>query len=260
MKKERIKENHGTRAMRKLTLVTQDSVPFNYREAYKSLRTNVKYIAATEEAKSFVITSALQMESKSNISVNLAITLAEEGKRVILLDCDFRKPTIQRYLKINMQGRGITNVLMGDCPVGDALHHVDELNIDVLPVGTVPPNPTELLASNRMQVVLQALRNVYDYVIIDTPPVSVVTDAAIIGGMADGVFLVVRSNFAPVEMVQLAKKKLDDVHVKIFGVILSRFDAKKTGRHNGYYYSYSDYYYSYDKDHPDQGGGRRSRK
>ena len=117
----------------------------------------------------------------------------------------------------------------------------------MLPVGTVPPNPTELLSTQNMQIVLQVLKENYDYVIIDTPPVSVVTDAAIIGGMVDGAFLVVRSDYAPVEMVQLAKRKLESVHVKIFGIILSRFDAKKTSGQSGYYYSYNDYYYNYDK-------------
>lgn len=236
------------RTARKLTLVTQKNIPFGYREAYKSLRTNVKFIAATEKANSFVVTSALQMESKSNISTNLAITLAEEGKNVILLDCDFRKPTIHRFLEINMRGHGITNVLMGDCPLDKAIYHHEKLHIDVLPVGTLPPNPTELLSTKQMQVILNDLKETYDYVIIDTPPVSVVTDAAIIGGMVDGVFLVVRSDFAPVEMVQLAKKKLEDVNVKIYGIVLSRFNAKKTGRQSGYYYSYKDYYYSYDKE------------
>ena len=237
----------GVRTGRKLTLVTQENVPFNFREAYKSLRTNIKFIANTEKAKSFIITSALQMESKSNIATNLAITLAEEGKKVVLLDCDFRKPTIHRFLKINMHGCGITDVLLGDCSIDKALHHNEKFNIDILPVGTIPPNPTELLSTPQMQNLLNVLKKYYDYVLVDTPPVSVVTDAAIVGGMVDGAFLVVRSDFAPLEMVQLAKKKLEDVHVKIFGVILSRFDARKTGRQSGYYYSYNDYYYSYDK-------------
>lgn len=245
---KKVRKNKNVRTPRKLTLVTQENTPFNYREAYKSLRTNIKFISTTEKANSFVITSALQMESKSNISTNLAITLAEEKKKVILIDCDLRKPTIHRFLEIGMNGHGLTNVLMGDCSLKDAIYHINQLNIDVLPVGTIPPNPTELLSTKQMKTIIRALKEVYDYVIIDTPPVSVVTDAAIIGGMVDGAFLVVRSDFAPVEMVQLAKKKLEDVHVKIFGVILSRFNMKKTGRQSGYYYSYNDYYYSYDKE------------
>lgn len=236
------------RTPRRLMLVTNKEVPFNYREAYKSLRTNVKFIAATENAKSFVITSALQTESKSNVSTNLAITLAEEGKRVVLVDCDFRKPTIHRFLHMYNEGFGLTDVLMDTCPIEKAIYHQKDWGIYVLPVGTVPPNPAELMSTPKMKSVLDSLKKGFDYVIIDTPPVSVVTDAAIVGGMVDGVFLVIRSDFAPVEMVQLAKKKLEDVNVKIFGIILTRFDAKKTGHQSGYYYSYNDYYYSYYKD------------
>lgn len=240
--RKRRKKAPSVRA-RKLNLVTQKDAPFNYREAYKSLRTNLKFIAATESAKSFVITSALQMESKSNIATNLSITLAEEGKKVILVDCDFRKPTIHKFLKLETHNHGITNVLMGDCQIKEALYHIDSLHIDILPVGTVPPNPTELLSTEKMKSILDILRKTYDYVIIDTPPISVVTDAAIVGGMVDGALLVVRSDYAPVEIVQLAKKKLEDVNVKIFGIILSRFNAKKANKPSGYYYSYNDYYY-----------------
>lgn len=229
-------------------LITNKAAPFNYKEAYKSLRTNIKFISATENAKSFVITSALQEESKSNVSTNLAISLAEEGEKVVLVECDFRKPTIHRFLHMHSGGNGISDVLMGSCSIEEAIDHQKELGIYVLPVGTVPPNPAELMATPQMKLILDTLKKAFDYVIIDTPPVSVVTDAAIVGGLADGAFLVVRSDYAPVEMVQLAKKKLEDVHVKIFGIILTRFDAKKTGHQSGYYYSYNDYYYSYDKD------------
>lgn len=240
--RKRRRRNINSRT-RKLNLVTQKDAPFNYREAYKSLRTNIKFIATTENAKSFVITSALQMESKSNVATNLSITLAEEDKKVILVDCDFRKPTIHKFLKLETYNHGITNVLMGDCKLQEALYHIESLQIDILPVGTVPPNPTELLSTDKMKAILDVLRERYDYVIIDTPPVSVVTDAAIVGGMTDGALLVVRSDYAPVEIVELAKKKLEDVNVKIFGIILSRFNAKKTSKPSGYYYSYNDYYY-----------------
>ncbi len=241
MRKKR-KRNVNSRA-RKLNFVTQKDAPFNYREAYKSLRTNIKFIAATENAKSFVITSALQMESKSNVATNLSITLAEENKKVILVDCDLRKPTIHKFFNLKTYNHGITNVLMGDCKLQEALYHIESLQIDILPVGTVPPNPTELLSMDKMKAILDILRERYDYVIIDTPPVSVVTDATIVGGMADGVLLVVRSDYAPVEIIELAKQKLEDVNVKIFGIILSRFNAKKTNKLSGYYYSYNDYYY-----------------
>ncbi len=229
-------------------MVTQKDIPFSYREAYNSLRTNIKFIAANENVNSFVVTSAMQMESKSNVAANLAITLAEERKKVVLLDCDFRKPMIHCLLDVDIKGHGITDVLTGDCPLQEALYHHKDLMIDIMPVGTIPPNPTELLSTARMQRLINALKEAYDYVIIDTPPVSVVTDAAIVGEMVDGAFLVVRSAYAPLEMLQLAKEKLEDVDVKIFGIILSRFNVKRKGRESGYYYSYNDHYYSNDSE------------
>lgn len=246
-KKNRKRKRNDSKRI--LELVTSKDMPFGYVEAYKSLRTNLKFITAVGNARSFVITSALERESKSNISINLAITLAEENKRVIVVDGDLRKPAIHRLLKVDTHGCGLSGVLMGSVGLNEALIHIKEQKIDILPVGAVPPNPTELLSQDRMRQLLDILKQHYDYVIVDAPPVSVVTDPAIIGGMVDGALLVVRSDYAPVEMVQLAKRKLEDVNVKIFGVIISRFDAKKAGRQSGYYYSYKNYYsYTYGRE------------
>lgn len=232
--------NKNLNVPRSLNLVTNKKMPFSYVEAYKSLRTNVKFIAATEKANSFVITSAFQMEGKSNVAVNLAITLAEEGKSVVLVDCDLRRPKIHQLFKLNTHGKGITTVLSGESKINEVLFQCDRLSVDVLPVGTIPPNPTELLSSESMAQMIKTLKETYDYVIIDTPPVSVVTDAAIIGSMVDGAFLVVRSDYVAVDTVRTAKKKLDDVHVRTYGVILSMYKIKKSSHKYGYY---NDYYY-----------------
>lgn len=223
---------------RTLKLVSDSNMPFNYVESFKSLRTNLKFIASARNAKSFIVTSALAMETKTNVAINLAVTLAEENKKVVLIDCDLRKPSIHRYLKINSDGKGLSSVLSGESKLADSFVHDDELKIDILPAGTVPPNPTELFSQERMGLILELLKKHYDYVVLDTPPVSVVTDAAILGGMVDGALLVIRSDFAPVEMNRLAKKRLEDVNVNIFGVILSRFNPEKSRRQSGYYYSY----------------------
>ncbi len=242
MSRRKKSKNSAPVSKRTVQLVTDKDKPFGYVEAYKSIRTNLKFITAASEINSFVLTSALSMESKSNTSINLAATLAEEDKKVILVDCDLRKPAIHRMLKINNHGVGLTNFLSGEMGINKVLVHYEPLNIDILPVGAIPPNPTELLSQQKMRNLLEVLKKHYDYVIVDAPPVSVVTDAAILGGMVDGALLVVRSDYAPLEMVQLAKKKLEDVNVHILGVIMSRFDAKKAGKQSGYYYSYNSYY------------------
>ncbi len=230
---------------RKLDLVTNENMPFAYVEAYKSLRTNLKFIMATENINSIAITSALQNEGKSNVSVNLAVTMAEEGKHVLIVDGDLRKSTLQKFFKLRGIKHGITSYLAGECGLDEAIVHIDASNVDVLPVGTVPPNPTELLAMPRMKKLLDRLKQIYDCVIVDTPPINVVTDAAIIGNMVDGTVLVVRANYCPAEIVAAAKKKLEDVNIRLLGAILTRLDLRETYGRGSYYYSYYYKYYSY---------------
>lgn len=223
---------------RSLQLFVEKNMPFAYVEAYKSLRTNLKFIASAANAKSFVITSAYPQESKSNVSINIATALAAEGKKVVLVDCDLRKPILHRYLRIKHNHTGLTYVLSGEKDLYESIINFTDINISVLTSGAVPPNPSELLAQDRMKNVIKQLEKDFDYVLLDAPPVSVVTDAAVLGTMVDGALLVVRSKFAPLEAVKLAKKKFDDVNVKIYGVILSRFNMKDSTKRSGYSYSY----------------------
>ena len=228
---------------RELQLVARPNMPFSYVEAYKSLRTNIKFMAKMNKVNSFVITSAVPQESKTNMAINLAITLAEDGSKVVLVDADLRKPIIHKYLKISRARKGLTNAIISSEPLSKSIVSFTDLNIDVLVAGSIPPNPSELLASDRMSEIIDELKEKYDFVIVDAPPVSVVTDAAVIGTMVDGAILVVRSKFADAKVVKLAKKKLEDVNVKIFGVVLTRYNAKKSNKNNAYSYSYGyDYY------------------
>ena len=228
---------------RELQLVARPNMPFSYVEAYKSLRTNIKFMAKMNKVNSFVITSAVPQESKTNMAINLAITLAEDGSKVVLVDADLRKPIIHKYLKISRARKGLTNAIISSEPLSKSIVSFTDLNIDVLVAGSIPPNPSELLASDRMSEIIDELKEKYDFVIVDAPPVSVVTDAAVIGTMVDGAILVVRSKFADAKVVKLAKKKLEDVNVKIFGVVLTRYNAQKSNKYNAYSYSYGyDYY------------------
>ena len=188
----------------KLFMVGSDA-PFQFTEAYKSLRTNLEFLAATSDCKTILITSSVPGEGKSNVAVNLAITLADSGTRV------------------------------------------------VLPVGTIPPNPSELLATKAMENTFEALKQVYDYIIVDTPPVSVVTDAAVLCKYADGALLVVRPGVTTIEGAQLSKKNLEAVNARILGVVMNGYNVKKAGKKDGYYYSYS---YGYSND---DAAGKKSR-
>lgn len=228
-------------------IASGNDVPFNYVESFKSLRTNLNFIAATEKLNTFILTSAIPGEGKSNTAINLAITLAEDSKSVVVVDCDLRKPSLNRYLKLGRNFKGVTDILTGNATVEDALIQFEDLGIHVLTAGAVPPNPSEMLSAEPMRKLVEDLKAAFDYVILDTPPVSVVTDAAILGRYADGALLCVRSDFAPKETVQLAKERLTAVGVRILGVVLTGFDAKNDHKSSAYSYTYEYEYKSKNK-------------
>ena len=163
----------------------------------------------------------------------------------MLVDCDMRKSAISRYLRIPRSRTGLTNVITSheENALASALIRMKDTGITVLPVGTIPPNPAELLASSTTEKIFKALQNAFDYVIVDTPPVSVVTDAAVLCRVADGVLLVVRPGVTTIQGAQLSKKNLEAVNAHILGVIMNGYNAKKTGRRDGYSYAYSYGYY-----------------
>lgn len=230
---------------RSLQLISQKGMPFAYVEAYKSLRTNLNFLTSSTGARAIVVTSTMPEEAKSNVSVNLALTLAEDGKNVALVDCDLRKPVLHKYLKAGHNVKGVSNIVSNQCKLEEALLRLEQLKITFLPAGTPPPNPSELLGSARMQQMIQQLRATFDYVIFDAPPISMVTDAAVIGNQVDGALFVVRSSYAPAESVEAAVKKLKDTGVKVLGAVLTRYDAKTALKGSNYAYNYYSYGYSY---------------
>lgn len=240
------KDKKSRTSHRELFVVSKDA-PFQFVEAYKSLRTNLEFLSATSNCKTILITSSVPEEGKSNVAINLAITLAASNKRVVLVDCDMRKSAISRYLRSHS---GLTNVIttkdVGKLP--DALLRLKDSGITVLPVGTIPPNPAELLSTPIVEQIFTALQQTYDYVIVDTPPVSVVTDAAVLSRVSDGVLLVVRPGVTTIQGAQLSKKNLEAVDAHILGVVMNGYNAKKTGRKDGYSYAYSYGYYDTKQD------------
>ncbi len=244
------RDKNRRRSSADFMIASGNDVPFNYVESFKSLRTNLNFIAATEKLNTFILTSAIPGEGKSNTAINLAITLAEDNKSVVVVDCDLRKPSLNRYLKLGRNFKGVTDILTGNATVEDALIQFEDLGIHVLTAGAVPPNPSEMLSAEPMQKLVEDLKAAFDYVILDTPPVSVVTDAAILGRYADGAILCVRSDYAPKETVQLAKERLTAVGVRILGVVLTGFDAKNDHKTSAYSYTYEYEYKSKSKSKP----------
>lgn len=217
--------------------------PFAYEEAYKTLRTNLSFASIRKQYKKIIITSAIPNEGKSTVAVNLAMTLAESGARVLLIDCDLRNPTMRRLLRVRSDLKaGLTSLLTGEAPAKECIIRHSKMKCDLLLAGAIPPNPVELLSSPQMDILLTQLSKIYDYIICDTPPVSVVTDAAALSRFCDGVILVVRQKLSTRDQVHTAKRNLDTVQANIIGTILSCYDmANDTQAANPYYGGYYHY-------------------
>lgn len=225
--------------------VLTGNAPFAYAEAYKTLRTNLSFASISRQYKKIIITSAIPNEGKSTVAINLAITLAEGGARVLLVDCDLRNPTLRRPMRVRPDFNvGLTALLTGNATLEECVFTQQKMKCDVLLAGTTPPNPVELLSSPQMEQLLNQLSERYDYIICDAPPVSVVTDAAALSRFCDGVILVVRQKTSTRDQVWQAKRNLDAVQANIIGTILSCYDiSNDTQAVNPYYGGY--YHYGY---------------
>lgn len=237
-KSKKISQNRS-----RLLLADAKETPFAYAEAFKTLRTNVGFLSSVNGVKCILITSAVPGEGKSTTTINLALTLASSGKSVVIVESDLRKPVLRRYLKRELGNAGLAAFLAGVVGLEDCIAELPDLGISVIPAGVIPPNPSELLNSERMRDLLETLKLNYDYVLLDAPPVTVVTDAAVVGPMTDGVLLVVRSKFASARTIRQAKSRLESVGVRVLGGVLNRFDLKKSGWRSGY--DYKNYEYGY---------------
>ena len=217
---------------------------FSVVEAYKSIRTNIMYsMPKTEHGKVIVLTSASAGEGKTTTCINLALTFAQVNSRVLLIDCDLRKPKIHRYLKIDKK-EGLSNVLCGFSELGKAIKVGVRENLDVLSAGEMPPNPAELLQTQEFERLINFLKTKYDYIFIDTPPVSLVTDATLTVKHSTGVVVLVKKNVTTYEMLDDSIEKLKTVGANIIGtVVIDGKENKKSRRYyhrNKYTYTYSD--------------------
>ncbi|SDS29690.1 capsular exopolysaccharide family [Paenibacillaceae bacterium GAS479] len=204
-------------------------------EAYRSLRTNIQFSSFDEPIKIMMVASANPGEGKSTTASNLAVTYAQEGKKVLLIDADLRKPSVFKVFNVSNRV-GLSTVVSGQCHVQDAVQDTMVENLFVLTSGPVPPNPSELLASQSMKTILEEFKADYDVVIFDTPPVLAVTDSLIVSAMCQGVLLVVQAGKVKSELVRKAKANLEHVHARILGVVLNNTKSRKGDKYNYYYY------------------------
>lgn len=208
-------------------------------EAYRTLRTNIQFSSFDKKIQTIVITSSGPSEGKSTTSSNLAVVMAQNGNKTILIDCDQRKSKLHKVFVTSNQ-KGLSDLLVGNSAFEEAVQKTGIENLDILTSGTRPPNPSELLASTKMEKFIENLREKYDCIIIDTPPVIAVTDAQIVSRYADGCLLVVASAQAEREAALKAKELLEKVGAKIIGVVLNKLDIQEKGYYGQYYADYSD--------------------
>lgn len=203
-------------------------------ESYRTLRTNIQYSSFDKEYRVIVVTSSEPGEGKSTTSGNLALCMAQGDKKVILIDCDLRKPSLHKKFKISNLV-GLSDVMIGKEDITTAIHRYNK-NLVLLTSGKIPPNPSEMLSSKAMSNLLETLKETFDYIILDTPPVQAVTDSQILSTKADGTILVIRAERTKKESVQNAVSLLKKVNANIIGTVLNGIDISR----NKYYYYYGD--------------------
>ncbi len=230
-----------------------ENLSFAAAEAYKLLRTNLMFSMADEgECKVIGVTSALRGEGKSTTAMNLAYTLAESGKKVILVEGDMRIPVISRTLQIDEEP-GLSAVLAGLNKLEEAIKPSSLIDsLVAIPAGKIPPNPSELLSSARMQQLIEELAGKFDFIILDLPPVNAVSDALAVSGLLSGMIMVVRQNYCDQPALAYAMRQLEFMQVKLLGFVMNYSDPsgggyKKYVSRYKYGYKYSKYYNYYYK-------------
>ncbi|MGH7448628.1 MAG: polysaccharide biosynthesis tyrosine autokinase, partial [Longimicrobiales bacterium] len=210
-------------------------------EAYRQLRTNLAFARPDRPQQVIVMTSPTPGDGKSMTSTNLAATLAQQGARCLLIDADMRRGALNDVFRV-ARDPGLSQVLAKQTSFDDAVHTVEladlDARMDFLPSGIHPPNPAELLSSARLKELIDQCRSRYDSIIIDAPPLNLVTDASLIGVVSDGVLIVVRAGITRGDAVDFAMDQLDAVHAPLVGVILNDVNLKSEGYygdHAGYY-------------------------
>jgi non-specific protein-tyrosine kinase len=214
-------------------LITLNDPRSEAAEAFRTLRTNLMFSSVEEPLHTLLVTSAAQSDGKSNIIANLAVTFAQGGNKTILVDCDLRRPS-QHEIWGNSNDRGLTTMMLEESAMSTPpLAQTSIENLQILPSGPLPPNPADVLSSQRMTGVIGVLKARANYVLFDSPPVLAATDAALLGSKLDGVLLVVRAGHTRREQTARARQTLDRVHVRVVGAVLSNAPRENTGRYYG---------------------------
>ena len=204
-------------------------------EAYRGIRTSIEFSNLDKNLQVITVTSSMQNEGKSTVLANLAVSFANLDKKVLIMEGDLRNPSVHRMFNIS-NIKGLTDILLQNKVFADCVHCTDVKNLHVLTCGAIPPNPSEMLSSKKIRDFIKSLREYYDYVFIDAPPIGIVTDAGIISTYTDGCIFVVGAGEADIEMAKVSKERLEKVGANILGVVLNKFESSGASGYYNYYY------------------------
>lgn len=221
------------------SLITHEQTKSPISEAYRTLRTNVQFTGVDSKTKRIMVTSSGPREGKSTTVANLAVSISQAGKSVLIIDADLRNPTQHKLFGLS-NTEGLSVSLVQEHEGQSFIKETEIPGVQVLTGGPIPPNPAELVGSQRMKRLIDEVSEQFDVVLIDTPPIIAVTDAAILAQEVDGVILVLASGEVNKEYAQRAKEQLDKVGTKILGAVLNKADMKTSEYYYYYYYHGSD--------------------
>ncbi len=223
--------------MEKITFKKPDELDYQAKEAFKALRTNILFCG--DDIKTICVTSSIPGEGKTSVAMQIALSFADAGKRILFIDADIRRSVVAGRYKAEGEIFGLSHYMIGQRGMDEIIYQVGDTGMDIVFAGPTAPNPSELLEGPRFSRLLDVQREHYDYIIVDAPPLGSVIDAAIIAHLTDGAIIVVESCAVSYKMVQNVKRQLEKSECRILGVVLNKVYQDK----NGYYYG--DYYKRY---------------
>lgn len=234
-------------------LISFHSPKSSMSESFRGVRTGILYSSPDREPKVILVTSAEPAEGKTLCVANLAITMAQSGSKVLLLDCDMRRPRIHSVFE-KQRDKGVSSILIGQASSEETIVPTEIENLDIIPCGPIPPNPSELLGSKKMKEFLEYCRSKYDRILLDSPPITAVTDSVILSQLVDGVVIIIRTGHTPKQVVKSAIGRLKIVNAPILGAVLNSVSPRKDS------YYYYQYYYYYSEDGTKEKRGHRKKK
>lgn len=230
---------------------TSKHVPFAVVEAYKTIRTNIMFLLAKNEGRVLSFSSANAGEGKSTTAINVSVAFSQLGCKVLLVDADMRRCSIHKKLKLDNEN-GLSNLIAGFCTFEQAVKHFNQ-NLDILTAGPLPPNPSELLDSAQLDAIIENVKGSYDYIIFDTPPINVVSDALVLTPKTDGLILVVRDEITEHDSFECAVASARFANINILGAVMNAAAPSKgtNYKYRKYHYKkyngYESYNYKYEK-------------